>query len=399
MTSISEYIRGIRNHLLRQDRAKRSNSSPMDSSDDEAPTPPTITTSNSQDWHTLADVPHLELMRRRLLIKPPSQDTDDKNISAPVLELKCSQSNLHIIREALLQSRLPTRQYGIFIPPSFFNEERKAVYTTAVRHMQYLTRLKVIPVSGIHRSLLDLKIPRQEGSTQTFLHYLHNLHDTTSEITPAPLIFNSIEASHLTDKTGKWYFLTTDENYQSAVNFIDNQLIDIYRQAGFHRLEQTQHMPFSRGPHRLTKLSEAASSHASQLKNQVITGPIPTKVPAPSRSTLRFTYDPQSFPSLKTRSQLKSSEPPRKVSFSSVITTPKTTESIPTNIQNQFDDLNTKINAQNARLDELQVQLTEQQNSIQQLRKAAEDLQQATEKINDVVGLIGKLCEKFSRQL
>jgi len=270
--------------MLRHEFLQRSAQASVDSSDDEAMEPTSTKENEPNNWQTYDDVPHVELAKRMLLIRPPNSDSTDKALQVPVLELKCAQGHLAIIREVMLQMKLAVRTFGIFIPPSFFNEEPTAVYNTAVRHMQFINRLKMIPVSGIHSNVMDLKIPTDDGPHQSFYQFIYNTKETSAAGTTATYLFASIEPTHLTSKTGKWYFLTTEENYPAAVQFIDNQLPEKYRQAEFHRLEYTRKIPFSRGPHRLTKLSEAASQHAHHLKAHVITGNIPKKVPAPRKS-------------------------------------------------------------------------------------------------------------------
>ena len=89
-------------------------------------------------WKLLQDLPHMEIMRRTLTINPPNGQSNDNPISTQVLELKCNFSQVHLLREVLLQAQLPLRQFGIFIPPTFLKEEGKASYNTALRHVQFL---------------------------------------------------------------------------------------------------------------------------------------------------------------------------------------------------------------------------------------------------------------------
>ena len=113
------------------------------------------TNSNPNDcvnWHTVDDVPHMELVRHNIKIKPLPNTPEGKIIQAPILELRCAQVHAPFIREAILTSKTNTRGHGVFIPTSFFKAEPEAVYKTALRHMQYLQTLKVIPVSAIHHT-------------------------------------------------------------------------------------------------------------------------------------------------------------------------------------------------------------------------------------------------------
>ena len=115
---------------------------------------------NSPGWTTASDVSHMEVARRTLTIRPPKYQPDDKPLPVFLLEIKSSQANTQLLREALLKAPLNTRGHGIFIPPSFLIAEPKAVYNTAIRHVQYLQHLKAIPVSGLvnprHRNSLQV---------------------------------------------------------------------------------------------------------------------------------------------------------------------------------------------------------------------------------------------------
>ena len=91
-------------------------------------------------------------------LRPTTTDPDAKSINTPVLELKSDLQHIQTMREVLLQSQLLLRAFGVFIPPAFLKDKPQAVYNTALRHTQFLHRLRVIPVSGIHQTLLQKTI-------------------------------------------------------------------------------------------------------------------------------------------------------------------------------------------------------------------------------------------------
>ena len=131
--------------------------------------------------------------------------------SASVLELRCSQSQVHEVRELILQAPTNIRAYGTFIPSTFLVEEPTAVYNTAVKHTKYLQGLKAIPVSGIHTSLLQQPVEHlHDDRNVPFFPYIFNIKTPPQADAPQDYIFQGIEASQMTQKTGKWYFLTTD---------------------------------------------------------------------------------------------------------------------------------------------------------------------------------------------
>ena len=188
----------------------------------------------------------MELSRRTLTVSAPMQQTEAKNISTQVLDLKGDLDQIHILREAIIKSKLPEKQLGIFIPPAFLKEEPDAVYATAVRHLQLVSQLKVITVSGIHPNTMDMNVSHPDDPAVTLYQKLYNVKETSKDNShPANFLFTSIEASNLRYKTGKWYFLTTEEKYASAVLYIDKYLPDIHYQSGFHHLEHSQKAPFT----------------------------------------------------------------------------------------------------------------------------------------------------------
>ena len=225
----------------------------------------------------------------------------------------------------------------------------------------------MIPVSGIHPSLFNKLIHTDADNKPTFHQHLLNIKETSREAgKPATYIFASIEASNLREKTGKWYFITTDEKYKSAVMFIDRQLIDIYYQEGFDKLEQTRRSPFHRGPHRLTKLSEAASQHAQHLQLQKSTGPPPPPIrPPPTRASAKLVYDLKQFPPLSTHTRVRT----QPISVRPPTTTDESTKStpIPPSISKRLEALESSIKQQQQQIGIINTTLTDQQQAIEKL--------------------------------
>ena len=90
---------------------------------------------NSPEWKTESDVPHMEVARRTLTIRPTKDQPDAKPIPVFLLEIKSSQTHTQILREALLKAPLNSRGHGIFIPPSFLTAEPQAVYNLSLIHI------------------------------------------------------------------------------------------------------------------------------------------------------------------------------------------------------------------------------------------------------------------------
>ena len=96
LTHTDDCIKSLKAHLLRNDFLKRTAQAPMDSSDDEAPDRSADHESPSHQWNTIAEVPHMELTRRFLTIRPQNDANDNKLLQVPTLELKCSQHQLRL---------------------------------------------------------------------------------------------------------------------------------------------------------------------------------------------------------------------------------------------------------------------------------------------------------------
>ena len=100
MTHMADYILNLKNHLLCQDYEKRTTNT-MDSSDDEADENTTMP-KNFHNWQSLAEFPHMEIMRRFLTVNHASTDDATKTLQVPVLELKRAQGQLRLIRGLVL---------------------------------------------------------------------------------------------------------------------------------------------------------------------------------------------------------------------------------------------------------------------------------------------------------
>ena len=292
------------------------------------------------------------------------------------------------MREVLLQSHLSLRAFGVFLPPAFLKDEPQAVYKTAIRHTQFLHRLRVISVSGLHHTLLHKTIKTDADIQPTLHQHLLNIKETSTEVGKlATFLFASIEASNLKEKTGKWYFITTDEKYKSAVMFIDHQLIDIYKQAGFDTLEQTRRSPFHRGPHRLSKLSEAAAQHAQHLQAQQVQGIFPTSHRPPlTRASVKLTYTTKNFPPLPSRHSKTREGTNKNTSSTEVISAKQsTTPSIPQEFQDRLTKLEQTMIDQQREIQNINKTLTEQQQVMDRLTKMVETQQQTIEQLKDAV--------------
>jgi len=164
--------------------------------------------SGPQTWASVHDVPHMELNRRSLTLTKPNASPDDKPLQVQVLELKTSQENVHVIREAILSAHLSERTHGIFIPTPFLKTSPSEVYTTALRHVNFLQNLRVIPVSGLHPSTFSMDISAPDEPHRTFFDFIYTTkaNPTNNDSHPSYL-FSSVESSQLTHRNGKWYFL------------------------------------------------------------------------------------------------------------------------------------------------------------------------------------------------
>ena len=143
-------------------------------------------------------------------------------------------------------------------------------------------------------------------------------------------------------------------------------------------------MPFKLGPHRLTKLSEAASTHAAQLKDHSIPASFPNMTSI-KKSPVTITYDQQNFPSLPRRSRQSdsSTNPPATVNSNTSSSKDKPSSQEQTN--GRIKELETQMSQQQDKLNNIQTQLQDQQQQIQRLTNLIEEVQQITTKLTDAV--------------
>jgi len=170
--------------------------------------------------------------------------------------------------------------------------------------------------------------------------------------------------------------------------------MDIYRLAGFHRLPQTQRSPYHRGPHRLTKMTEAASQQVSRLNQHPPTSPATYKPPT-RRQLPTISYDNKNFPSLpRKQAQFQA----RVQTTTQPSTTPQpTARSDPVNshLNEKLLALEKQVNQQQEHITNLQQQLQQQQDAIQRLTTLTEDQQKnvnnLTESVNQLTNSVTKL--------
>jgi len=158
-------------------------------------------------------------------------------------------------------------------------------------------------------------------------------------------------------------------------------MVEIYQQAGFHQLPQTQKSPFHRGPHRLTKITEAANKQVQMLQKQAVPTIQPQKI-LQRRNTPTIVYDNNHFPSLPV-AQRASSTSTNATSKSS--TTPNIPSRQSSTLTNRLDSLETRVQNQKDQLVAIQHQLQEQQDSLQRLTKIVEDQQQLMTTLQETV--------------
>ena len=150
--------------------------------------------------------------------------------------------------------------------------------------------------------------------------------------------------------------------------------------------EQTCRAPFHRGPHRLSKLSEAASQHAQHLQNQNIQGTVlPQSRPPTTRASAKIIYDAKSFPSLpvrqeknkpktpspddqQTREKAPSGTPPSE--FNEVFDRIQVLEQAMKVQQQEIQNINKTIKEQQQAIANLATLVTTQQQTIDQLKEA-----------------------------
>ena len=174
LTHTEDYIKFLKLYLVRNSHHKPSDhedevashtSSMLHSSKNGYPSQP------REVWRSVADVPHMEINRRTLHLRPPYSTTENKTLTTVVLDLKTDKQHVQTIREAILSANISDRAHGIFIPTTFIKESPQAVYNTALCHIHFLQTLLLIPVSGLHRSTFSVDISNPEEPHTTFFRY------------------------------------------------------------------------------------------------------------------------------------------------------------------------------------------------------------------------------------
>ena len=152
-------------------------------------------------------------------------------------------------------------------------------------------------------------------------------------------------------------------------------------------MEQTRRSPFHRGPHRLTKLSEAAAQHAKILQVQQTQGPIPA---LPRRgmmhATSKIAYDHKNFPALPSKSNksnITHNQPNSTTSPPPTMPTPPPQDY--SNLTARITALETNLKAQQDQINTINKKLNDQQQAIERLTGLIETQQQTTDELKDAI--------------
>ena len=118
LTHFVDYVKALKLYIFRNGTLPEGPHQAPDINPSVELTPDSLP-SVSQKWESVHDVPHMELNRRSLTITKPNASPEDKPLQVQVLELKTSQENVHVLREAILSAQLSESTHGIFIPTPF----------------------------------------------------------------------------------------------------------------------------------------------------------------------------------------------------------------------------------------------------------------------------------------
>lgn len=203
-------------------------------------------------------------------------------ISSVAIQIRCDESQFKLVSESLLnlkQQGNDPHLLGQFIP---YDSSDKMVYWLNT-HNKYNHELSVIRVTGLHPDVLAEPLVA-EGNIEAY-PVVSILYDATvNNLVNGERIIDSIEPSRKSETEGEYFFVTTKEKRESALDLIE-ETMDLVRKRSTNYKHYLSDEHFRRGI-TTPKNSQGKSSPFAQYM-QVITPAQANPATAPTYPTYR----------------------------------------------------------------------------------------------------------------
>jgi hypothetical protein len=172
-------------------------------------------------------IPNMEIR----LTKSVAVNTPTGRVSTSALTVHCDSLHMNFLTKLITRYYEEASNDERFVPHSMLNgrdPDYIASYRNAIVYQnQFLQHARVLPVIGLHPKAMAAMIQLDDGEESQVYSYIRRYQ-----------FFTSIEATQLSDKLGKYLFMTTEEHFLEAKKFITDTLPKIWQKIDNTFLEE-----------------------------------------------------------------------------------------------------------------------------------------------------------------
>lgn len=282
--------------------------------------------------------------------------TDGKGkekITTLALEVKTDTKNKEIIIETLTKLKLCEIKYGKYCPYDMLKTDNELFNAILIENNKYLEEFRMIPINGVHIDVLNtmIKSPvasRLKVEMVSIRELMCSPHYDEADTEFYPI--HSIERNTKSVEYGKWFVITTKENYETAKEMLENSFETLCKTSKEYELHLNDNENYRKGIITIKKnRSEDYNEYAEYMRSNMSVDVSPSKTnkrhQTPTNKRKKFivyTYKSEDFPNELEAASNKSKttkkwgttsqqETAGTYSSASSVTSYKTTASISTN--------------------------------------------------------------------
>ena len=220
--------------------------------------------------------PALEIVSKNVVHVTREGEKKTGVITTQALEIRCEKSNAYQLSKLLCAANLPDNKFGKFVPYGMAKSETDVYKNMIKAHNKHCGDMVVIPVFGLHRDVLNTIVEPvdEKGDSDilmTMLEEAGNFEEgKEGGSVRADYIFTAIESTQRSDDLGKWFFLTTKSNENTANEIIDSFLIPRAMDTIAYKDHLNDSDSFQQGIRRTNKANRSFTNYAAALRENMI---------------------------------------------------------------------------------------------------------------------------------
>ena len=167
-------------------------------------------------------IPTLEIVSKNVVHVLRDGDQKTGVMETHALEVRCEKSKAAAIASLMTSAGLDEHKFGEFIPYEWARTENELYKKKIKEQNKYMAEIFVIPVFGLHRDVIGsvtegvAKGQEFDSFKNQMLNATINVTDENEDVVRTEHVFSGIEPTQRTDDLGKWFFLTTKANEETA---------------------------------------------------------------------------------------------------------------------------------------------------------------------------------------